>query len=173
MNRRFCLAPMSAYRWLRDRGSLTKRVICACPDRFSVRLLRQQLTRPLESERQLLGMRRGEQALLREVQLMCDQTPWVFARTLIPRGSLRGRARRLSHLGSRPLGAVLFADPTTRRGVMELARLRAGDALYGKVVSGLERMPDELWGRRTVFFYADQPLLVNEIFLPDIPEPKR
>lgn len=169
--RRFPLAPLPSHRWLKDEGSLTRRVICACPGQFSVRVLRQGLARPLESERQLLGMQRGEQALLREVQLQCDQAPWVFARTLIPGSSLVGRARRLAFLGSKPLGAVLFADPATHRGALEMACLRPGDMLFHKALQDTDCDAAELWGRRTVFFYAGKPLLVNEIFLPDIARP--
>lgn len=166
-------APRRFHHWLRDAGSLTRRLIGACPGRFQVRVLRQQWARPLPSEAALLGMRRGEQALLREVQLQCDGQAWVFARTLIPVGSLRGRARQLGHLGSRPLGAVLFADPTSRRGSLQQARLRPHHALFNTAIAGLVQTPAELWGRRTRFIYAGQPLLVNEIFLPAIPEPAR
>jgi len=30
--------------------------------------------------------------------------------------------------------------------------------------------PSEIWGRRAIYRYAQQPILVNEIFLPAIPE---
>ena len=43
--------------------------------------------------------RLGEAAIVREVELLCGETPWVFARTLIPATSLRGPARRLAMLG--------------------------------------------------------------------------
>ncbi len=167
-------APRRFHRWLRDPASLTRRVIGACPGRFRVQVLRQHWARPLPSEAALLGMRRGERALLREVRLQCDGRSWVFARTLIPVGSLRGRARRLGQLGSRPLGAVLFADPTTRRGALQQARLGPRHALFHEALAGLPvERPEALWGRRTLFIYAGQPLLVNEIFLPGIPEPAR
>lgn len=164
-------APRRFHHWLRNPGSLTRRVIEACPGHFQVRVLRQQWARPLPGEAALLGMRRGEQVLLREVQLQCDAAAWVFARTLIPAGSLRGRARQLGHLGSRPLGAVLFADPATRRSSLQQARLSPRHALFHEAAAGLTVLPADLWGRRTLFVYAGQPLLVNEIFLPDIPEP--
>ena len=158
--------------WLLDQGSLTRRVQCACGGCFRVRLLAQGWGRPLASERRLLGMRRGEIAVIREVQLLCDERPWVFARTLIPAGSLKGAARRLTRLGERPLGAVLFADRRVRRGDTQLARLSPRRQLFAAAAQGLNPPPADLWGRRTLFYYGRHPLLVNEIFLPGIPGPE-
>ena len=47
----------------------------------------------------------------------------MFARTLIPLHSLRGPAQALTRLGRRPLGEVLFSDPTTRRLTVQVARI--------------------------------------------------
>ncbi len=153
-----------------DTSSLTARLKSACGGGFRVRVVRQGWGRPLYSEHRMLAMRRGEIAIVREVELCCDGVPWVFARTLIPAGSLRGPARRLAMLGNRPLGEVLFADPRTRRGTMQIARLLPRHPLFSVATSSLEDMPDELWGRRTLFVLVGRPLLVNEIFLPNIPE---
>jgi chorismate--pyruvate lyase len=161
--------PDAVFGWLNDRGSLTRRVIEACPGRFRVKLRRQEWAMPMTSERRLLGIRRARFALLREVELQCGERPWVFARTVIPGASLRGGGRRFALLGERPLGAVLFADPATRRGGTQIARLTPRQPLFEAACAGLALRPDELWGRRTLFFYAGRPLLVNEIFLPDIP----
>ncbi len=155
--------------WLRDDGSLTAKLVRACNGRFRVRVLRQGWGRPLYSESRLLRMRRGETALVREVELLCAETPWVFARTLIPASSLRGPARRLADLGERPLGAVLFADPSMRRGATQIARLQPRHPLFAAATGSLEDQPAELWGRRTLFYLSGKPLLVNEIFLPAIP----
>jgi chorismate--pyruvate lyase len=105
---------------------------------------------------------------VREVELLCDEMPWVFARSVIPATSLRGRARRLGNLGERPLGGVLFADPGLRRGVTQIARLLPRHPLYAAACDHLIEKPGELWGRRSVFFFAGKPLLVNEIFLPAV-----
>jgi chorismate--pyruvate lyase len=160
----------ATFGWLRDRGSLTARLIAACGGDFRVRLCHQGWGKPLPSERRLLGMGRARHALVREVELHCNDRPWVFARTVIPAGSLRGAARGLALLGERPLGAVLFADPRTRRGRSQMARLVPHQPLFEAAAARLETRPAELWGRRTVFFFAGQPLLVNEIFLPGIPD---
>jgi chorismate--pyruvate lyase len=154
--------------WLRDTGSLTARLKGTCRGGFSVRLLDQGWKKPLYSEGRLLAMRHGEVAIVREVELMCGEAVWVFARTVIPASSLRGPARRLSMLGTKPLGEVLFSDPQMRRGPIEVARLQPRHALFATATNALADRPDELWGRRTIFYLAGMPLLVNEIFLPNI-----
>jgi chorismate--pyruvate lyase len=155
--------------WLHDKESLTRRVQAACGPGFQVRLVRQGWGSPLYSEGRLLKMRRGEIAVIREVFLLCGEQPWVFARTLIPIHSLRGRARRLTRLGERPLGEVLFSHPGLRRGATQVARLLPKHRLFVAAVAGLGEVPTQLWGRRTLFYYAGKPLLVNEIFLPGLP----
>jgi chorismate--pyruvate lyase len=108
-------------------------------------------------------------ALVRDVELLCDHTPWVFARTLIPISSLKGAARRLTQLGEKPLGAVLFSDPKVIRGATQVARLLPGQPLYETACRHLSDKPDHLWGRRTLFYVEKRPILVNEIFLPPLP----
>jgi chorismate lyase len=158
------------FKWLSDNSSLTQRLIEHCRGKFEVRLRGQGWSAPLPSESRLLGTRAGEYTMVREVELLCNGTPHVFARTLIPKSSLRGRATYLQGLGNRPLGALLFSDPTTRRTTIEYARLLPRHRLFQWAMQGLQRDAGELWGRRTLFRYAGKPLLVNEIFLPAICE---
>jgi len=156
---------------LLDPSSLTRRLQLTCGPQFCVRVLAQGWGRPLASERRALGMKRGGRALIREVQLMCGDTPWVFARTVIPVRTLRGRQRRLARLGSRPLGAALFADPRLERGEVEIARLVPGDGLYLRAAT--KGAPHGIWGRRSVFTLKGKPLLVSEFFLPPLVHDRR
>ena len=135
-----------------------------------MRVLSQQRGAPRQDEMRALGMRNHGRALIRTVQLLCDGQPWIYARTIIPVTSLRGKLRRLAHLGSRPLGAMLFADPGMRRGVVELARIKPGQQLYVDASYRIRQRPPEIWGRRSVFRVAGKPLLVSEIFLPGFPQ---
>jgi len=171
---RYAQVPNGIYPWLHDRASLTARIksVCQCAE-FRVRVLRQGWGRPFYSERSLLGMRQGEIAIVREVELLCGEHPWVFARTLIPASSLSGPARRLAHLGNRPLGEVLFSDQRTRRGVTQVARLLPRHRLFLAAVGELQERPAAIWGRRSLFSLSSKPLLVNEIFLPGIPKSPR
>ena len=154
--------------WLLDQGSLTARLVARCEGRFHVRVMSQSWQRPLRNEAQRLGIKPHRLALIREVILYCDSTPWVFARTVIPHKTLTGKQKFLAHLGSRPLGAVLFADPHMRRDEIEVTCLHAGERMYQDAVAVLAQAPECVWGRRSVFYLNNKPLLVNEIFLPDI-----
>ena len=160
--------PAEMVDWLLDPGSLTARLIKVCPGRFQVRVLSQTWRAPLHNEIKRLGMRQRQMSFIREVYLYCDDQPWVFARTVIPRKTLRGKQKHLAHLGSRPLGAVLFADPHMHRDEIEVTCLRASEQLYYKAVAALADRPARIWGRRSVFYLNNKPLLVNEIFLPGL-----
>lgn len=155
--------------WLLDSASLTRRLQHLCPGRFEVRLISQRRGQPLHHEVRVLGMRQRRKAIIRQVQLLCNGRPLVYARTVIPFGSLRGRLKRLAHLGTRPLGGVLFADPGMRRGAVELACIRPGETLYHAAVGVARRTAAPIWGRRSVFRLAGHPLLVSEVFLPAFP----
>jgi chorismate--pyruvate lyase len=155
--------------WLLDEGSLTRRVVRNCAQRFSVQVLDQSWGTPLATECKALEMAPNASAWIREVELHCGKTPWVFARTLIPASSLEGDTRRLAELGSRPLGEVLFSDPKARRGWVEVAKLLPQHTLYRVASAHLKNAPDHLWARRTLYYMEERPLLVNEIFLPDLP----
>ena len=154
--------------WLLDGSSLTRRLQQHCTGRFSVQVLRLGWMRPMLNEARTLGVPYQQTALIREVHLLCDGQPWVFARTVIPLSSLRGKLRRLLGLGNRPLGAVLFADPHMRRSPIEVAQIHHGESLY---LDATKRHPSQhaIWGRRSVFHLGGAPLLVSEIFLPDHP----
>jgi chorismate--pyruvate lyase len=155
--------------WLLDPASLTRRLQGLCAGEFQVRVLSQVRGRPRLDEARVLGMRRGELAIIRQVQLLCDDHPRVYARTVIPVSSLEGRMRRLARLGARPLGAMLFADRGMRRGIVELARIRPGEMLYADAVRDPLQPHVEIWGRRSIFRLTHKPLLVSEIFLPGFP----
>ncbi len=160
--------PEAALSWLLDPHSLTQRLLASCPGKFRVQVIDEAWARPAPSERRRLGMNAASIARIRQVRLLCDGVPWVFARTAIPYSTLTGPVRRLALLGTRPLGAVLFADKSMRRGGLEVAAIERGNFLYRQATRGLRNKPRAIWGRRSVFYLSGKPLLVNEIFLPAI-----
>ncbi len=147
---------------------MTQRVITACGGNFRVNVLSRGWSRPALDEAQVLGVENGRSVFVRHVQLLCNERPWVFARTIIPRSTLTGHERRLARLGARPLGAALFADPTMERGDVEIVRLTPRHALFELTAANVGHAPDEIWGRRSVFRLSGKPLLVCEMFLPEI-----
>lgn len=161
--------PASVRPWLLDAASLTQQLISVCTGAFRVEIIAQGRRTPMRNEALALDLAPERYAMVREVHLRCAERPWVYARTVIPPATLSGVNRRLAHLKTRSLGAVLFADPSTERGEVEVARITARDTLYARAARGLRQAPDVLWGRRARFLLRGQPLLVTEIFLPGVP----
>ncbi len=114
-------------------------------------------------------MQSREMAVIRKVLLLCGKQPWVYARTVIPVSSLRGKLQQFTGLGTWPLGGVLFADPGMRRGMLELAEIFPGQAVFAAATAHMQHQPALIWGRCSVFWLSGKPLLVSEIFLPDFP----
>ncbi|MFK5914169.1 MAG: chorismate lyase [Woeseiaceae bacterium] len=154
--------------WLFDEGSLTRKIIQHCNSRFSVKVLSQQWQRPMLNEAHRLGVHPEHHALIREVLLYCDNQPWVFARSVLPRITLTGRRRFLGKLGSRPLGEILFSDPNIEREALEVAEIKINQRMYQCATAHMNNKPNSLWARRSVFYLHKKPLLVNEVFLPSI-----
>ena len=115
-----------------------------------------------------LGVSPDRMALVRQVYLLCDHRPLVYARTVIPLSTLSGPERHLACLGNRPLGAVLFAAPNMSRDEIEVACIRPGQRIFTRATNALAVKPEAIWGRRSVFYLSGKPLLVNEVFLPGI-----
>jgi chorismate--pyruvate lyase len=155
--------------WLFEAGSLTRRLARNCGERFSLRLVSSAWGPPLPDERQALRLAAGRAALVRQVYLLCDGRPLVFARSVIPPRSLLGKNRRLTRLGSRPLAGLLFGHRPVDRDVLEVAALSPGHPLHALACHDLGPRPaGTLWARRSVFYPARKPVLVTEVFLPDI-----
>ena len=153
--------------WLLDRGSLTRRIQLRCR-MFRLDLLSQRLGAARSDEYAVIHTRPGTRCLVREVSLNCGRAPLVFAHTVVAPRTLRGAWRMLSHLGTQPLGAALFADPCIKRYPLRFRQLNRHHALYRRACALLEQCPAQLWARRSLFVLHDSPLLVTEVFLPAI-----
>lgn len=175
--------------WLTGEGSLTQRLRQAARTFEVVRLAQQRggacndevaCIRSAAGRGDRLQGRPGTQrgvsrrlaTLTREVLLVCDGLPTVFAHSVIDASALRGRWRWLAGLGVRPLGEALFSDPLVRRGPLRFRQLRAPDRRYRSAAAELAArglpVPRSLWARRSVFSAGGRQLLVTEVFLPAV-----
>ena len=154
-------------RWLLDRGSLTRRIQQRC-DSFRLDVLSQCVATVHRDEHAAIGMRASARCLVREVSLNCGPLPLVFAHSVAPPRTLRGAWRMLSGLGTRPLGAALFADPRITRYPLRFCQINRRHALHQRACRLLVESPALLWARRSLFVLRGSPLLVTEVFLPAI-----
>jgi chorismate--pyruvate lyase len=151
--------------WLTDDSSLTARIRARC-GRFSAGGEPGQ-GRVLPDELAALGVHHHGDLWQREVLLIADGEPVVFARSLVAGTTIPAAWHLLHGLGGRPLAAVLFDDPRVRRSPLggppgcprfPLASRRAPPASRSAPC-----------GRAVRPFTARAcPLLITEIFLPAI-----
>jgi chorismate--pyruvate lyase len=150
--------------WLFEPGSLTARLRALAGKGVGVRLLTQDRRRPFPSEAALLDLTEHRLALVREVVLHTGGTALVLARTIIPPQALRGVYHGFAHLGERPLGELLFANPRLKRSRLELARI--GGAGWRLEAARDYGIVAPVWGRRSLYEIDEASLLVCEFFLP-------
>lgn len=151
--------------WLQETGSLTKRLRQIHAEKFAVKLLFEGWHHAYIDEALILEQPRSQFLWVREVLLHSNNQGLVLARTVLPKTTIATAQRKLSHLGSRPLGEVIFAYPDLKLCQRQFCKIN--QASWSK--AGLAAIePDaEIWGRRTVYAIHSQPLLVAEFFLPN------
>lgn len=167
---------LSLTHWLTDPGSLTQKLKNHC-QHFSVQRIN-QLSSPLSlSETTPMQLPRGRSVLQRQVVLICDGVPAVFAHTVTPMERVGHDWPFFNQLGNRALGVALFSNPFIRRNSFEYTRLRAQDALYQAAQSALKghgfevTLPTHLWARRCLFTHtrhANSRMMVTEVMLPSV-----
>ena len=153
--------------WLIDNGSLTARLKSRYTD-FSVRPVLLKNAKSFIDESALLGLKANQHALIREVLLMGNNQPVVFAHSVLPHASLRGAWRGLGKLGNKPLGAALFSNAKVKRTPLEYKKLACQHPIFIRVAEHMQTSPKELWARRSVFSLNCARILVTEIFLEQL-----
>ena len=166
-------APAPMARWLVSPGSLTAK-LKAHSAAFRVQVLHQHPAQCFADEASTLGFARPTRCWEREVLLRCDNTPVVFAHTVVPMSADASDWPLFSALGERSLGTTLFGDPMVQRGALEYARLRASHPLARRARAALAAqglaVPDDrlLYARRCLYRRRQGTLLVTEVFLPSV-----
>jgi chorismate--pyruvate lyase len=149
--------------WLLEAGSLTAKLKSHC-QAFSVEVLN-EAPFDLTAEQQALLNTSLSQALNREVLLLCDGKPMVYAQSWLPADDTL-KKQQLLNMGTRPLGDVIFQDPSLQRTEIELAEFSQQHAIQA-LTAHLGLPSNSLWGRRSVFALSNAHFLVAEVFLPE------
>lgn len=159
-------APQELLSWLAEPGLLTARVRALCGPTLGFRRLgrlREAGLPPSLRERLQVN---DETCLLREVEFCSDGDRIVFAQTVLPASTL-SRYPWLRELGDSPLGEALrqVDDPVDRE-PLEYAELADGHPLAHAARPGGGEAG--LWARRAVYRLGGFPILVQEVFLPEL-----
>jgi chorismate--pyruvate lyase len=133
--------PDTIMHWLDDDQSLTAKLKRKFDD-FAVNVLLQTQLEPHVNETTLLSFKGN--SIIREVELLGNGQVIIFARSVIP---ITNDTKDLLIIGSKPLGEVLFNDPTITRGPLQITHT------------------GNTWGRRSTFTIGTTKLLVSEFFL--------
>ena len=165
-------APAQMHDWLITPGSLTARLV-GSSESFRVRRLHQHGALCLADEAAAIGLARVQRVWEREVLLVCDGQPVVFAHTVVPADADATDWPLFSALGERSLGSTLFYDPLVRRGSLEFARLGAEHPLVRRMRAATGMPSDSqdktiYYARRCVYRRRQGLLLVTEVFLPAV-----
>lgn len=145
--------------WLEEQGSLTRRLTLLSADTFAVEPLQEGWQILRDDECAALGVASGSEGWVREVYLLGQGRPWVFARSVAARSALEAHPFALDRLGTTSLGHLLFRDPAFTRQPIEACRYPA------TLLPPAVRTAD-LWGRRSLFCQGPLGVLVAEVFLP-------
>ncbi len=151
--------------WLRESESLTQRLRNQWQT-ITVQVLIECQQSPFLTEQCVLKLPKHRYTLVREVILLSNQQPLILARTVIPSATLKIAQGNLTRLGTRPLGEILFSAPSLERKPLEIARIEPH--LWTTTVQQILPITTPLWGRRTKYSIAGQPMLVSEFFLPSL-----
>jgi chorismate lyase len=156
--------PDKVQSWVYEPGSLTQRLRDYYGDAVAVKILLQQWYTPFLTERRLLKLPENKYSLIREVLLHADGKPLILARTIIPASTIKVAKSNLSHLGSRPLGEVIFSYPKLERIEMDVTLI--DPSTWTQSAIDEVNIDQSIWGRRTVYAIAHRQMLVSEFFLP-------
>lgn len=119
-----------------------------------------------------MALQENERFKFRQTHLCVAGKPYIYAQTYFPLSTLEDPQTQLAGLNAKPLGEVLFKNPSTVRSAFEYDRLIPGDNLYEQAFQTLveEEKPEELFARRSVFHIEGHPLMVLEVFMPALIE---
>lgn len=150
--------------WLTEPGLLTERVRSRCSGQSGLRVVEERHDVLAPADAAALGVT-DLSAFFREIELTCDDTPVVFAQTLVPDATLAAEPW-LALLGKDALGPRLASMGGAIRDPLEFARLTPSDLLFERATHGLTGPTTFLWARRARYRLATHCLIVQEVFLP-------
>ncbi|RUL78348.1 chorismate--pyruvate lyase family protein [Dyella choica] len=120
-------------------------------------------------EYRALGLSRCLPVWVREVILMVDGKPYVYARSLTPVVASLTGWQAVRRIGNRPLADLLFRDHSVTRSALASRRVTARHPLHLRAChASAEYSLHALLARRSVFMRQGAPLLITECMLPGL-----
>lgn len=113
----------------------------------------------------------GSLPLIREICLLGDGVPWSFGRVVVAPATYAAYKATFDNLDTQFIGDTLLHNaPDVIRSRFKYTCLLRHHALYQNIYSKLNIKPSEqLWARCSTFYLKNLPLIITEVYLPNIP----
>jgi chorismate--pyruvate lyase len=135
--------------WLSESGPITNRIKLS--QEFELELLNDEIDE-ISKEEELFLNSVSETFRVRRVILLGNNTPVVYAKSVIPSSTIENGLSSLGKIGNAPLGDILFTPGVFTKLEMVCA-------------SFLSKEKNIYWGRKIKYSVNSEPISVMEIFL--------
>lgn len=154
--------PQSQHHWLRDPGSLTKKLRESPYHKIRLHLISAGWGHADLEESLFLNITSQQPVWVRELEWKMSDECWISARVVIPDQAFNhSEFQKILILGSHSIGDLLFNNPTTTRGPFEFSQL-----LGYRTPPYVPKTLKPIWARRSIFSFENYPILISEFFLP-------
>ena len=134
--------------WLNEAGSITSRIKSF--SNFKLKLLKDGPGEVDIIEDDLI-ISNYEENNIREVILLSNEEPLIYAKSIIPLETIRLGLGILGNLKENPLGDILFSNPEIKKKHMLFAKFESNKKIF--------------YGRKGIYTVKGYPFSVCEIFL--------
>ena len=135
--------------WLSESGPITNRIKLS--QKFELELLNDEIDE-ISKEEELFLNSVSETFRVRRVILLGNNTPVVYAKSVIPSSTIENGLSSLGKIGNAPLGDILFTPGVFTKLEMVCA-------------SFLSKEKNVYWGRKIKYSVNSEPISVMEVFL--------
>lgn len=139
----------SIFSWLSESGPITNRIKLS--QKFELELLNDEIDEISKEEKLFLNTV-SETFRVRRVILLGNNTPVVYAKSVIPSSTIENGLSSLGKIGNAPLGDILFTPGVFTKLEMVCA-------------SFLSKEKNVYWGRKIKYSVNSEPISVMEVFL--------
>lgn len=159
--------PQKTWNLISHTGSLTEQLRETTNNDIQHKLLSANWGQATLSEQKMLNLSGAERTWIRRIEWHYQETLWVHARVVCPEATLRATGTILPGLGVQSLGEIIFKDPALQRGPFSFSSLTKESPLYPDLTAAIDSTKP-VWARRSILYLKEHPILVTEIFTPDM-----